>query len=118
MKNLAFAFGLVGVLASPLALAQAQIVGFVPSTESKVTLYNAPAEGSVAGEHRLGAEPWPLNVVGAQAGFLQVSIGGTNYWVKAAQVRLSRGSSAGCTTARIAPTTQTSSTPGVGKSGC
>ncbi len=118
MKNLVFAIGLVGVLASPLAMAQAQIVGFMPSTETKVSLYSAPAEGDVVGEHRLGAPPWPLDVLDTKAGFVKVSIGGKEYWVKTAQVRMTRSSSAGCTTARLAPTTQTSSTPGVGKSGC
>ncbi len=118
MKNLVFAVGLVGVLASPLAMAQAQIVGFMPSNVTTVNLYAAPAEGPVAGVHQLGAPPWPLDVLDTKAGFVKVSIGGKEYWVKTAQVRMTRASSAGCTTARLAPTTQTSSTPGVGKVGC
>jgi hypothetical protein len=118
MKNLAFAIGLVGVWVSPLALAQSQIVGFMPSSETKVSLYDTPAEGPVVGSHQLGAAPWPLDVLETRAGFVRVAIGGKDYWVKTAQVRMSRGSSAGCTTARLAPTTQTSSTPGVGKIGC
>lgn len=118
MKNLAFAIGVVGVLASPLALAQAQIVGFMPSTETKVSLYATSAEGPVVRTHQLGAAPWPLDVLETRAGFVRVAIEGTDYWVKTAQVRMSRASSAGCTTARIAPTMQTSSTPGAGKNGC
>lgn len=118
LKNRVYAIGLVGALASSWALAQTQIVGFMPSSQLTVDLYASPAEGQVAGQHKLGATPWPLDVLETQAGFHKVAIGDKTYWVKAAQVRISRGSSAGCTTARIAPTTQTSSTPGAGRNAC
>lgn len=116
MKNQVIAIGLFAVLASPWAVAQSQIVGLMPSNQTSLDLYNEV--GGSGSDTRATLADLPMDVLETKAGHHRVHYKGKDYWVRGPQVRISRGSSAGCTTARIAPTTQTSSTPGVGKIGC
>lgn len=116
MKNQVIAIGLFAVLASPWAVAQSQIVGLMPSNQTTLDLYDEV--GGSGTDTRATLADLPMNVLETKGGHHRVHYKGKDYWVRGPQVRISRGSSAGCTTARIAPTTQTSSTPGVGKSGC
>lgn len=116
MKNQVIAIGLLAVLASPWAVAQSQIVGLMPSNQTTLDLYNEV--GGSGTDTRATLADLPMDVLETKAGHHRVHYKGKDYWVRGPQVRISRGSSAGCTTARIAPTTQTTSTPGVGKSGC
>lgn len=116
MKNLIFAIGLFSVLASPGAMAQSQIVGLVPSSQTTLDLYEEVGASEWKKQATLG--DLPLSVLETKAGHHKVRVNGQEYWVKGPQVRVSRTNTAGCTTAKLAPTTQTSSTPGAGKNAC
>lgn len=116
MKNQVITIGLFAVLASPWAMAQSQIVGLMPSNQTSLDLYEEVGGSST--NTRATLADLPMDVLETRAGHHRVQYKGQNYWVRGPQVRISRGSSAGCTTAKIAPTTQTTSTPGVGKIGC
>jgi hypothetical protein len=118
MKTVVFAAGLAGLLSIPLALAQSQIVGPAPSTLTTLDLYANVGDAAPEARHVLGTPMQPLDVLETRSGHHRVVVNGKEYWVKNTQVRISRGSSAGCTTAKIAPTTQTTSTPGAGKHVC
>jgi len=116
LKNQVIAIGLFAVLASPWAVAQSQIVGLMPSNQTTLDLYDNVGDSGT--DTRATLADLPMNVLETKAGHHRVNYKGKDYWVRGPQVRISRGSSAGCTTARIAPTTQTTSTPGAGKNAC
>jgi hypothetical protein len=60
----------------------------------------------------------PLAIQSKQPGFYQVVIGGKNYWLRGARVRISRDTTANCGTVALASSQQTAATPGAGKDAC
>ena len=104
-------------LVSQLALAQSSIVAPSPNSRASLDLYNSPNAAQPAKQIPVSEAAFPLNISGTQSGFFQVNIGGQEFWLKGAQVRITRKVDADCSLA-LKKTERTGATPGAGSDAC
>ena len=105
-------------LSAPLAMAQEKIIGPSPGTSVSMDLYDQAGATQVARQINVSDAGLPLTVQDKQAGFYKVNIGGTDYWLRSAKVRISRDTTANCGAVALASSELTDATPGAGKNAC
>ena len=108
---------LLALAASP-AIAQDKIVSLSPASATTLDLYEQPAASDAARQVNVAEAGLPLPIQAKQAGYYQVSIGGKDYWVRGAKVRVSRDTTASCGGVAQASAALTAATPGAGKDAC
>lgn len=113
----ALLFSLLALTALP-GTAQDMIVSPSPATSATLDLYEQPAATEPARQVSVSDAGLPLPIQARQAGFYRVQVGGKDYWVKGAKVRVSRETTASCGTVAQGSSTLTAATPGAGKDAC
>ncbi|MDW5441171.1 hypothetical protein [Polaromonas sp. SM01] len=111
---------LTALLALPVqaVMAQDKIVAPSPSSRTSLDLYEQPGAAQAVRQITMGEAGLPLIIQATKTGYHQVLIAGQAYWLRGLQVRISRGSTAGCGTASRAMPGATIATPGAGKDAC
>ena len=111
---------LMALLALPVSavLAQGKVIAPSPSTLTSLDLYDQPGAAVAVRQVSVAEAGLPLVIQSTKTSYHQVAIGGQNYWLRGAQVRISRDSTAGCATSLQAPVNGTIATPGAGKDAC
>lgn len=100
------------------AVAQDKVVGPSSASSGTIELYEKPDMAQPAGHISIAEAGLPLPIQARSTGFYQVVIGGKEYWVRGAKVRISRDTTATCGTVAIAGSELTAATPGAGKNAC
>lgn len=99
-------------------IAQDKIIAPSPSNRASIELYDQPGAAQAVRQINVAEAGFPLNIQEAKTGFYKVTIAGQDYWLRGLQVRISRDTSAGCSTAALAKMGATIATPGAGKDAC
>lgn len=97
--------------------AQDRIVGPSPSDRSSWDLFAEPGAGTAARQVAVGELPLPIVIRESKASHHRIEVQGQSFWIKGSQVRMARGSTAGCGPAGKG-VGLTASTPGAVKDGC
>ena len=118
MKRTSFALLTLFALAASPAFAQDKIVSLSPASATMLDLYEQPAATDAARQVSVAEAGLPLTIQAKQAGYYQVAIGGKEYWVRGAKVRVSRDTTASCGGVAQASAALTAATPGAGKDAC
>lgn len=105
------------ILACPALWAADMVVGISPSSRNSIDAFDEPGQATPSRQIPVAEVTTPLSVLASQSGFLKVSLGGREVWVRAAQVRIKRDSGASCAT-RVSQFSPTGSTPGAGADAC
>jgi hypothetical protein len=100
------------------ANAQDQIMGPSPSSRPTLDLFAEPGAGTALRQVALGELSLPLVILESKASHHRIDLQGQPFWIKGSQVRIVRGSTAGCGPTGKGQVTQTIATPGAGKDGC
>lgn len=106
------------LLVSATTSAQDMVVGPAMAETSTINLYEAPNAAAPLRQVALREAELPLAVEGKQTGFLQVSLGGRQFWVRGVEVRTVRGVTAKCGAIVQTSSTQSAATPGAGNRAC
>lgn len=118
MKFLAPIFLTLATLATSAAMAQEKVVGTSPASSTTLDLYDKPGATEAISQINVIDAGMPLLIQSKQDGFYKVAIGGKEYWVRSAKVRISRDATASCGVVARASTGLTAATPGAGKDAC
>lgn len=105
-------------LSAPAAFAQEQIVAPSPASSVSLDLYDQAGAAQAVRQINVSEAGLPLAVQARQSGFYKVNIGGTDYWVRSAKVRVSRDTTANCGAIAQSASALTAATPGAGKDAC
>jgi hypothetical protein len=100
------------------AHAQDRIVGPSPSSRTTWELFAEPGASNPARQIPVAELPAPIAILESKASYHRIDLQGQPLWIKGAHARIGRDSKAGCTTTKLAPTTQTIATPGAVKDAC
>ena len=106
------------LLISELAIAQARITGPSPKSRSTLDLYDNPTAEQPVKQLPVSEAGFPLQISNSQLGYHQVSINGQAYWVKGANVQISRDSAASCSQVAANKIERVGGTPGAGSDAC
>ena len=111
---------LIALLALPVSavLAQGKVIEPSPSTLTSLDLYDQPGAAVAVRQVSVAEAGLPLAIQSTKTSYHQVAIGGQNYWLRGAQVRISRSNTGGCGTSSQAEVKATIATPGAGKDAC
>lgn len=100
------------------AMAQDRIIEPSPGSSPTLDLYEQPGAAQAVRQINVSEAGLPLIILSKQTGFYKVLIGGKDYWVRGAKVRISRDTSANCGAVALASSELTAATPGAGKNAC
>lgn len=109
------------VLPVSVAMAQGKVEAPNPSGLTSLDLYEQPGAAKPLRQISVSEIGLPLAILAIESNYYKVTIAGHEYWLRGAQVRRSRKSTAGCVTTTVAPagaTALTAATPGAGKDAC
>lgn len=106
------------LLVSATASAQGLVVGPAVAEAGTIKLYEAPNAAAPVHQVALREAELPLTVEDRQTGFLRVSLGGRQYWVRSVEVRTVRSVTAKCGAIVQASSIQSAATPGAGNRAC
>lgn len=102
---------------SQVAIAQGSIIAPSPPSRATLDLYDTPGAGQPVKQLPAAEAGFPLPTSGAQSGFLKVKVGGQEFWVKSAQVRVAREVVASCSEA-VSKQERVGATPGAVGDAC
>lgn len=111
-------FSLLLLLASSSAAAQGLVVGPTAADANSMNLYESPSAAAPVRQVPLREAALPLAVEDKQSGFLRVSLGDKQYWVRSVEVRTTRGVTAKCGAIVQASSAESAATPGAGSRAC
>lgn len=106
------------LLISGFSMAQTGITGPSPKSRTTLDLYDAPAAEEPVKQIPVAEAGFPLNVTSSQSGYHQVSIQGQTYWVKGANVQMTRSTVASCGQIVVDKAERVGGTPGAGDDAC
>ena len=118
MKRMSIILNGLFALAASSAMAQDRIVSLSPANSATLDLYEQPGATEAVRQVSVQEAGLPLSIQSKQPNYYQVQIGGKEYWVRGAKVRVSRDTTASCGTVAQASSIQTAATPGAGKDAC
>jgi hypothetical protein len=99
------------------ANAQGRIDGPSPSSRASWDLFSEPGAAAAVRQVAVSELPLPLVVRESKASHHRIEVDGQSFWIKGSQVRMVRGSTAGCVPGGKGQIL-TASTPGAVKDGC
>lgn len=110
---------LIALLILPVSvvMAQGKVEAAHPSTLTSFDLYAQPGAAQPVRQISVSEAGLPLAIQATQTNYHKVAIAGHDYWLRGKQVRISRATTAGCTTT-VPNTGPIIATPGAGKDAC